>query len=91
MERRQPLENGGGRKMEGEKIHFEGKIDPADLIFVGSIEIPRWSYESFDYFGVSFNRGVIDKVCFFQYNIVREIAIFCVACLVTDRPHFFGK
>ena len=77
--------------MEGEKIHFEGKIDPADLIFVGSIEIPRWSYESFDYFGVSFNRGVIDKVCFFQYNIVREIAIFCVACLVTDRPHFVGK
>ena len=57
----------------------------------GFIEIPQWGYESFDYFGVSFNRGVIDKVCFFQYNIVREIAIFCVACLVTDRPHFFGK
>ena len=77
--------------MEGEKIHFGGKIDPADVIFVGFIEIPQWGYESFDYFGVRFNRGVIDKVCFFQYNIVREIAIFCVACLVTDRPHFFGK
>ena len=77
--------------MEGEKIHFEGKIDPADLIFVGSIEIPRWSYESFDYFGVSFNRGVIDKVCFFQYNMVREIAISAWPGLTPDHAFLLDR
>lgn len=45
--------------------------------------------ESFDYFGFNFKNGVLDKACFFLYNIVREI--FCFAWHILIDHAFFGK
>lgn len=77
--------------MEGKKAAFAEKIKPACPLFVGYIEIYWGESESFDYFGGAFEKGIIDKLCFFQYNMVREIAVFCVACLQAIRPRFFSK
>ena len=54
------------------------------------VENSRVGQESFDYFGGSFERGVIDKPCFFQYNIVEQIFAFSRGAATGLRPRFFG-
>ena len=77
--------------MEGKKAARAEKIKPVCPLFVGFIEISWGESESFDYFGCTFEKGIIDKLCFFQYNMVREIAVFCVACPGRSDHAFFRK
>lgn len=74
--------------MKNPALHFAGRRVPNTGALCCLIEIFPRGHESFDDFGFSFERGVLDKRRFFQYNMVREIVVFRVAGVLLPAALF---